>query len=174
MLTPRPLRLKKLICCRWMPIGACCPWSHGLRQEKIYASVTVPPTPLWIPSQWPLAQSVTPIGNDKGDNFTDLLAFILRFRKTVEIWVSRMSDEICRISHHLKWGPLPPNDIGRIAQQTREGNKRIKWGGRRRFLTVGQCLKKTRFWLRIILLENGSNERTSHIILVKYSNYKHN
>ena len=27
-------------------------------------------------------------------------------------------------SHRLKWGPLPPNEVGRIAQQVRKGEGR--------------------------------------------------
>ena len=34
-------------------------------------------------------------------------------------------------SHHLKWGPFPPNEVRRIAQQFREGmeGKRERTGG---------------------------------------------
>ena len=48
----------------------CCPWSHGLRQKKSL-SVAVPPAPVRVPSQRPLAPSfasVTSVANDKGDN----------------------------------------------------------------------------------------------------------
>ena len=38
------------------------------------------------------------------------------------IIIMRKSDEGYMTSHHLKWGPLPPND-GRIAQPVREGKK---------------------------------------------------
>ena len=31
------------------------------------------------------------------------------------------SEEACATSHNLKWDPLPPNDVGRIAQHVREG-----------------------------------------------------
>ena len=26
-------------------------------------------------------------------------------------------DEGCAISHHFKWGPFPPNDVSKIAQE---------------------------------------------------------
>ena len=43
----------------------------GCGQEKSYASVAVPPAPVWVPSQRSLAPSiasVTSVANDKGDN----------------------------------------------------------------------------------------------------------
>ena len=49
----------------------CCPWSHGLRPKKLLVSVAVPPAPVRVPSQRPLAPSfvsVTSVTNDKGDN----------------------------------------------------------------------------------------------------------
>ena len=48
-----------------------CPWSHGLRPKKLSVSVAVPPAPVRVPSQRPLAPSVasvTSVANDKGDN----------------------------------------------------------------------------------------------------------
>ena len=49
----------------------CCPWSHGLRPKKLQACVAVPPAPVRVPSQRPLAPSVasvTSVANDKSDN----------------------------------------------------------------------------------------------------------
>ena len=49
----------------------CCPWSHGLRPKELLVSVAVPPAPVRVPSQRPLAPSVasvTSLANDKGDN----------------------------------------------------------------------------------------------------------
>ena len=34
------------------------------------------------------------------------------------------SDEGHMTSQHLKWGPLPPNDVGKIAQYFRKGEGR--------------------------------------------------
>ena len=36
------------------------------------------------------------------------------------------SDEGCATSYRLKWGPLPPNDVCRIAQHVSEGEGRKK------------------------------------------------
>ena len=49
----------------------CCPWSHGLQPKKLSVSVAVPPAPVRVPSQRPLAPSValvTLVANVKGDN----------------------------------------------------------------------------------------------------------
>ena len=48
-----------------------CPWSHGLWPKKNFVSVAVPPAPVRVPSQRPLAPSdasVTSVANDKDDN----------------------------------------------------------------------------------------------------------
>ena len=63
--------------------------------------------------------------NDKGDNemkmglCIDLSAFTLRLRKMRKPSARRPSDEGCAINHRLKSGPLPPNDVGKIAQHVR-------------------------------------------------------
>ena len=47
---------------------SCCPW---LRPQKLSVSVVVPPAPVRVPRQRPLAPSVTSamsVANDKGDN----------------------------------------------------------------------------------------------------------
>ena len=44
---------------------------RGLRPKKFQTSVAVPPAPVWVPSQRPLAPSVasvTSVANDKDDN----------------------------------------------------------------------------------------------------------
>jgi hypothetical protein len=49
----------------------CCPWSHGLWRKKFQTSVAVPPTPVRVPRQRPLAQSVASVmsvANDRDDN----------------------------------------------------------------------------------------------------------
>ena len=51
--------------------GPAHPWSHGLRPNKLLVSVAVPPAPILVPSQRPLAPSVAPVtsvSNNKGDN----------------------------------------------------------------------------------------------------------
>ena len=77
----------------------CCPCSLGLRPKKLLVNVVVPPAPVQVPSQRPLAPNVTSgmsVANDKGDNvmilglYTDFLAFALLLRKTS---ARRPSDE---------------------------------------------------------------------------------
>ena len=49
----------------------CFPWSYRLRPKILYASMTVPPAPVRVPGQRPLAPritSVTSVAKDKGDN----------------------------------------------------------------------------------------------------------
>jgi hypothetical protein len=48
-----------------------CPWSHGLRPIKLSVSMAVPPAPVRVPNQRPLAPSVASVtsdANDKGDD----------------------------------------------------------------------------------------------------------
>ena len=42
-------------------IKTYCPWSHGLRPKKLSVSVAVPPAPVRVPSQRPLAPSVSSV-----------------------------------------------------------------------------------------------------------------
>ena len=59
------------VCCIMKIIITCCPWSHGLRPKKLSVSVAVPPAPVRVPIQRPLAQSVaslTSVANDTDDN----------------------------------------------------------------------------------------------------------
>ena len=75
------------------------------------------------------------MANDKGDNemipewmlCTDLLEFTLHLRKTS---ARRPSDVGCATSHCLKWGHVPPKEVGRIAQHVAEeaGRKEGKDG----------------------------------------------
>ena len=51
--------------------SSCCPWIHGLRPKKLSVSMAVPPAPVRVPSERPLAPSVasvTSVANYKGDN----------------------------------------------------------------------------------------------------------
>ena len=38
----------------------------------------------------------------------------------------RPSDEGCTTGHRLNWGPLLPNDIGRIAQHSRKEGRKVQ------------------------------------------------
>ena len=55
----------------WLRLGiiaTCCPWNHG---QNNFVSVAVPPAPVRVPSQRPLAPSVasvSSVANDKDDN----------------------------------------------------------------------------------------------------------
>ena len=65
------------------------------------------------------------------------IVFVLLLRKTPP---KIPSNEDCATSYRLKWGPLPPNEVGRITQNVRErerereeregeGRKEKGWGG---------------------------------------------
>ena len=71
--------------------------------------------------------------NDKGDNemmipgaVQNLLAVTLRLRKSPEKLSKETVDEDSETIHRLKWGPLPPNEVGRIAQHVKKGKGRKK------------------------------------------------
>ena len=51
---------------------------------------------------------------------TDLLGFALQPRRTPEKLSKETVNKGCATSHRLKWGPLPPNEVGRIAQHVRD------------------------------------------------------
>ena len=56
---------------------------HGLRPEKLKASVAVPPAPVRVPSQKPLAPSVTSVtsvANDKGHNEISLICVFINMK----------------------------------------------------------------------------------------------
>ena len=91
--------------------------------------MAVPPA-FRVPSQRPLAPSETSdtsVANNKGDN---------------EIIQG------CTTSHCLKWGPFPPNEVGRIAQHVTMGDRRkdgkdgekkkIKIAGRFKMLIINK------------------------------------
>ena len=52
---------------------------------------------------------------------TDVVGFTLQLRKSPENLSQDIVDKGCATSHHLKWDPLPPNDVIRIPQHIREG-----------------------------------------------------
>ena len=99
--------------------------------------MAVPLAPVRVSSQMPLAPSVTSVtsvtsvSNDKGDNeiipgaVHRSLAFDLQLRKRLENLTYVTFDAT---SYRLKWGPLPPNEIGRIAQHVRRKKERTKKG----------------------------------------------
>ena len=98
--------------------------------------MAVSPAPVRVPSQRQLALNVTSVTNDKGDNEM-ILGAVHRSPgiclTAEENPARRPSDEgAVSISHRLKWGPFPPNEVGRIAQHSgreKEGNKERTWRG---------------------------------------------
>ena len=54
-------------------------------------------------------------GGDTGGSATDFLAFALRLRKTPEnlSWETVGGAHSSATSHCFKWGPFPPNEVGR-------------------------------------------------------------
>ena len=102
------------------------PW--GQRTKKFQTSVAVPPAPVWVPSQRPLAPSVTSVTSVANDKVimklsrlcTGLLAFALQLRKTS---ARRPSDEAVRqVSPQM--GSHTFNEVGRTAQYVRKGEGR--------------------------------------------------
>ena len=51
------------------------------------------------------------------------MAFSLKLRTTPEHLSKEIVDEGCATNHRLKWGPLLPNEFGRIAQQIKKEGK---------------------------------------------------
>jgi hypothetical protein len=108
------------------------PWTAA--KKKLLVSVAVPPAPVQVPSQRPLAPSValvTLVTNNKGDNEMILMA-MHRFPGiclTAEENPRKrqLGDRLtkgCVTSHCLKWGAFPQNEVGRIAQHVRKGEGR--------------------------------------------------
>ena len=101
----------------------CCPWSHGLWPKKLSVSVAVPPAPVRVPSQRPLARVSRQSHmstNDKGDN--EMIQGIVH-RSPGKPQIGD-SDEGCATSHRLQWGAFPPNEVGRVAHYVRKGEGR--------------------------------------------------
>ena len=92
----------------------------------------MPPVPVWVLSQRPLAPSVASVTNDKGDNEMILGAV----HRSPGICLTaeenprkpQLGDHLMKgICHQsfLQWGTFPPNEVGKIAQHVRkrEGRK---------------------------------------------------
>ena len=102
----------------------------GCGQNKLLVSVAVPPAPVRFPSQRPLVPSqsrrslmIRVMIKWSWGLCTDLMAFALQLRKPQKTSTRRPPDE-GMTSHCLKWGPLPPNDVSRIAQHIKKGEGR--------------------------------------------------
>jgi hypothetical protein len=113
---------------------ACCPWSNGLRPYILSVSVAVPPARVRVPSQRPNVPSVASLTSvaDKGDNVMILGAVHRSSGICLTVEENPRKPQLgdwwrgCATSHPLKWGPFPPNEIGRIAQHVRKGEERIE------------------------------------------------
>ena len=74
----------------------------------------------------PSVASVTSVTNDKGDNKM-ILGAVHRSRLTTEENPRKHQlGRGCAASHRLKWGPFPPNEVGRIAQTLGREKEGIK------------------------------------------------
>ena len=105
----------------------------GCGQKKTF-SVAVPPAPVRVPSQRPLAPSVasvTSIASYKGDNKT--ISRAVQFSPGICLTTvenpgkPQLGDRLMKgraTIHRLKWGPYPPNEVGRIAQHVSKGEGR--------------------------------------------------
>ena len=93
---------------------------QGLLPEELSATVVVPPAPVRVPSQWPLASSVTS-AKFKGDNEMKPVAVHIYPGIYLRVEAKETVVEGCATSHRLKWGSLPRNEVGRITQHVRKG-----------------------------------------------------
>ena len=104
----------------------------GLPPKKFQTSVAVPPAPVRVPSQRPLAPSVasvTSVANDKDDNEMILRAVYrspgICLTAEENPRKHQLGDRLMKggaTSYRVKWGP--PNEVGRIAQHARKGEGR--------------------------------------------------
>ena len=117
-----------------------------------------PPAPVRVPSQRLLAPSVTSVANDMDDN--EMIPGAVHRSPGICLTVEknpgkrqlgdRLMKELCDL-YRLKWGPFPPNEIGRIAQLVKEGDGRKEGYGRQEIL----CPSLKRFY-NFLLIENTS------------------
>ena len=105
----------------------CCPWSHGLRQisfKLVWRCHQLLSGFLSKDSECHISHVcwlMIRIMRWYQGLWTDLLVCALRLSK---ISARRPSDKGCVTSHHLKWGPIPLNEVSRIAQHIRNGKGR--------------------------------------------------
>ena len=108
----------KVVC----PVESAVPWGCG-GSQPVYADATgSQPGRPFAPVKLRLSRrsvaegkmmSVIEWGGHRGRT-TDFLAFTLRLRKTPEN-LRKPSGVLCRVtSHCFKWGPFPPNEVGRV------------------------------------------------------------
>ena len=104
----------------------CCPWSHGLRPKKLSVSASVPPAPVRVPNQRPLAPcvaSVTSVANDKDDN--EMILGAVDSSPGICLTAEEYPRKpLLGDRNRLKWGPFLQNELGRNAQHVRKGERR--------------------------------------------------
>ena len=93
--------------------------------------MVVPSAPVRVPSQRPLAPSVTSVANNKCDNEMILGAvhrssgiFLTAEENPRKPQLGDRQMKDCTTSPRLKWGPFHQNEVGTIAQHVRKGEGR--------------------------------------------------
>ena len=80
----------------------------------------------------PSVASVTSVVNNKGDN--EMILGAVHRSPGICLTVKENPRKLqlgghlikgCETNHRLKWGPFPPNKVGRIAQHVRKGERRM-------------------------------------------------
>ena len=113
--------------------------------------MTVPPAPIRVPNQRPFSPSIASSANDMGDN--EMIPGAGHRSLTPENLNQQNVNEGSATSHRLKWSPLPPNEIGRIAQHHQEG----RWRERRKGLPQTRVLTGN-ISRRLLLSSTFSNQ----------------
>ena len=104
----------------------CCPWSHGLQQKNLMLVWQCHQLLSGFLANDHSHQSLLS-ANNKGDNEVKLRAM----HRSLSIYIMaektsarRSSDKDCATNQHLKWGPLPSNEVSRTTKHVREGEGR--------------------------------------------------
>ena len=108
------------------------PWAAA---KKLSVSVAVLPAPVRVKSQRPLAPRVTSVTNDKGDNEMILgavhkspgICFTAEENPRKPQLGDRLMKGLCD-RNRLKWGPFPPNEVGRIAEHIKKVRRKGRGG----------------------------------------------
>ena len=138
--------------------------------------MAVPAAPVRVPSQRPLAPSVASVTSVANDNVDNKMILEAVHRSPCICLTAEENPRKyqlgdcwwrgCVTSHLLKWGPIPPNEVGRVAQHIRkgEGRKEAKdLVGMRKLLMqmywlvccslAGPVLWKRMLWTIFVLIE---------------------
>ena len=109
--------------------------------------MAVPSTPVRIPSQMPLA----PSDNEMIPGAVHRSSGI--YRTAEENFNQKTVDKGCVTSHRLKWGPLPLNEVGRIAQHARKRKRRKEGNDWRSILSRQVDLLPEVVWQALRLMD---------------------